>query len=190
MSKLREDFSIGLLGAAAGLFSSSMTLLIARIDAYYTYLARLRETTYYDDMARVEGLSWVPASVWHIILSVVASLLIHRYLMTHLRSPFLLWQVVGITALFGWALTALLVVSMNCVVNGSLRSLEYLMDSDSALLIAKYAATVSICNVFYASVISTSSRQYVEKFDAECFVKGLDESTRGLNQHAVTHGND
>ena len=46
MSKLREDLSIGILGAAAGLFSSSVTLLIARIDAYYTYLSRIQEKTY------------------------------------------------------------------------------------------------------------------------------------------------
>jgi hypothetical protein len=167
VSKLREDLSIGLLGAAAGLFSSSITLLIARIDAYYAYLARLREATYYADVERVEGLSWVPASVWHIILSVVASLLVHRYLTTHLRSPFLLWQVVGIASIFGWALTAFLIVSMNCVVNGNLSSLEYLMNSEDALLIAKYAATVFACNVFYGSVISASSRQYVERFEPE-----------------------
>ena len=66
-------------------------------------------------MESVEGLSWVPVSVWHIILSVVASLLVHRYMTIHLRSPFLLWQVVGITSLYGWALTAFLIVSMGCI---------------------------------------------------------------------------
>ena len=166
MSKLREDLTIGILGAAAGLFSTSITLLIARIDAYYAYLARIQEDTYLD-YGGVEGLSWIPVSVWHIILSVVASLLVHRYLATRLRSPFLLWQVIGISSLFGWALTAFLVVSMSCVIEGDLRLLEHLMRPNDLLLIAKYAATVSICNVFYASVISASSRQYVTQFDSE-----------------------
>jgi hypothetical protein len=166
VSKLSEDAGIGLLGVAAGLFSTSITLLIARIDAYYAYLSRIREATYVD-YERVEGLLWIPVSVWHIILSVVASLLVHRYLTTRLRSPFLLWQVVGIASLFGWSLTAFLVVSMRCVIEGDLNSLELLMRPDDALLIAKYAATVSTCNVFYASVISASSRQYVQQFDPE-----------------------
>ena len=159
MSKLSEDLTLGQLGAAAGLFSTSRTLLIARIDAYYAYLTRIHEETY-RGYEGVEGLSWIPVSVWHIILSVVASLVVHRYLATRLRSPFLLWQVIGISSLFGWALTAFLVVSMSCVIEGDLSTLEHLMRPDDLLFIAKYAATVSICNVFYASVISASSREY------------------------------
>ena len=166
MSKLREDLTIGILGAAAGLFSTSITLLIARIDAYYAYLARIHEEGYIN-YERVDGLLWIPVSVWHIILSIVASLLVHRYLATRLRSPFLLWQVIGISSLFGWALTAFLVVSMSCVIEGDLRSLEHLMRPNDLLLIAKYAATVSTCNVFYASVISASSRQYAAQFGTE-----------------------
>ena len=165
MSKLREDLSVGLLGAAAGLFSSSITLLIARIDAYYAYLARIQEDGYIN-YETVDRLLWIPASVWHIILSIVASLLVHRYLTTRLRSPFLLWQVIGISSVFGWVLSAFLVVGMSCVMEGDLSSLEHLMRPDDLLLIAKYAATVSACNVFYGSVISASSRQYVPQFDS------------------------
>lgn len=160
MNKLSEDLRIGMLGAAAGLFSISITLLIARIDTYYTYLSRLHEGTY-EAYQSVDRLEWIPISVWHIILSVVASLLIHRYLTTHLRSPFLLWQLIGMTSLSGWVLTAFLVVSMRCVIVGDLSSLQPLMRPDDALLIAKYAATVSTCNVLYASVIGASSRHYV-----------------------------
>lgn len=165
MSKLREDLTVGLLGAAAGLFSISITLLIARIDAYYTYLARIQDESYrcYE---RAEALSWIPFSVWHIILSVVAALLVHRYLATRFRSPFLLWQLIGISSLFGWVLTALLVVSMSCVLEGDLHTLErlieHLISTDDAMLVAKYAATISTCNVLYGSVIGASSRQYSE----------------------------
>jgi hypothetical protein len=166
VSKLREDASIGLLGVAAGLFSSSVILLIARIDTYYDYLSRMQEGTY-DAYERVDRLSWIPVSAWHIILSVVASFLVHRYLTPRLRSPFLLWQFIGMTSLFGWALTAVLIVSMSCVIEGDLSSLEHLMKPDDLLFIAKYAATVSACNVFFGSVISASSRQYVERFESE-----------------------
>jgi hypothetical protein len=166
VNKLREDLRIGILGAAAGLFSTGIVLLIARIDAYYAYLSRIQEDGYIN-YERVDGLLWIPISVWHIILLVVASLLVHRYLTTRLRSPFLLWQVIGITSLFGWALTAFLIVSMSCVMEGDLSSLEHLLKSDDALLIAKYAATASTCNVFYASVISASSRQYVAQLEQE-----------------------
>jgi hypothetical protein len=166
VNKLREDLRIGILGAAAGLFSTGIVLLIARIDAYYAYLSRIQEDGYIN-YERVDGLLWIPISVWHIILLVVASLLVHRYLTTRLRSPFLLWQVIGITSLFGWVLTAFLIVSMSCVMEGDLSSLEHLLKSDDALLIAKYAATASTCNVFYASVISASSRQYVAQLEQE-----------------------
>jgi hypothetical protein len=166
VNKLREDLRIGILGAAAGLFSTGIVLLIARIDAYYAFLSRIQEDGYIN-YERVDGLLWIPISVWHIILLVVASLLVHRYLTTRLRSPFLLWQVIGITSLFGWVLTAFLIVSMSCVMEGDLSSLEHLLKSDDALLIAKYAATVSTCNVFYASVISASSRQYVAQLEQE-----------------------
>lgn len=166
MNKLREDLSVGILGAAAGLFSSSIILLVARIDAYYAYLSRLQEDIY-EGYRRVEGLEWIPISAWHIILSVVASLLVHRYLMTQIRSPFLLWQVVGISSLFGWALTVFLILGMGCVMEGDLSSLEHALNPHKALLLAKYVATVFACNVFFGSVISASSRQYAERFDSE-----------------------
>ena len=157
MNKLSEDFRIGILGAAAGLLSSSVTLLIARIDEHYAWL---REPGY-ESYGRIQELSWVPVSVWHIILSVVAALVVHRYLTTHLRSPFLLWQTIGITSLFGWALSFVLVVSMNCIMNGNLSSLQYLVQSEDLLLVGKYVATVFACNVLYGSVMSASSQQYL-----------------------------
>ena len=172
MSKLREDLTIGILGAAAGLFSISVTLLIARIDAYYAYLARTQEEGYraYES---VERLTWIPISVWHIILSVVAALLVHRYLATRVRSPFMLWQLIGIASVYGWVLTLLLLVSMGCLMDGTMRSLGHLLVADDgrlseeSWLIGKYVVTVFACNVFYGSVISASSRQYVTQFDSE-----------------------
>ena len=88
MNKLSEDIRVGMLGAAAGLFAISVALLIGRVDAYYAYLAWLDETHYNAYGPGVEDLWWVPVGIWHLILSVTASLLAHRHLATRLRSPF------------------------------------------------------------------------------------------------------
>ena len=166
MSKLREDLRFGVLGAAAGLFSISVALLIGRIDAWYAYLSWVRETDHYSTYEKgVEGLWWLPVLVWHMLLSVVASLLVHRYLMTRVRSPFLLWQVIGLTCLLGWGLTFVLAVGMECVAQGNLRSLEYSLRYFALDNIAKYVSAVFACNVFYGSVMKASSQQYTEQFD-------------------------
>jgi len=59
MNKLREDLRAGALGAAAGVFSIGITLLIARIDSYYAYLSWVEATSYgrYDEA--VENLWWM-----------------------------------------------------------------------------------------------------------------------------------
>lgn len=156
MRKLSEDFRIGILGASAGLFSSSVTLLIARIDTYYKWLNRT------EDYQRIDDLSWIPFSVWHIVLSVVATFLVHSYLNSRLRSPFLLWQTIGITSLSGWGLTFFVAVSLSCLMRGSLDPLERLVLSTDLELIGKYVSTVFACNVLYGSVMNASSRQYAD----------------------------
>lgn len=166
MSKLREDLRVGILGTAAGLFSISVALLIARIDAWYSYLSWISGASYYTTYERgAEGLWWLPASVWHMILSIVASLMVHRYLVNRVRSPFLLWQVIGLTSLLGWGLTFVLTLGMECVANGDLSSLQYSLRPFDLGNIGKYISAVFACNVFYGSMIEASSRQYTEQFD-------------------------
>ena len=168
MSKIREDLRIGLLGAAAGLFSSSVLLLVDRIDTYYSYLAsRGVEAVQFCYSSNLRELWWIPLSVWHMLLSVVASFMVHRYLTKRLRSPFLLWQVVGITTLFGWALSYLLVMSVECVMHGDLDSLPNAVTVSKLAGVAKYVSVVFACNVFYGSLIDASSRQYAEAFERD-----------------------
>jgi hypothetical protein len=153
--KLSEDFRIAILGATAGLFSSSVTLLIARIDTYYEWL---NDTEY---SQRIEDLWWIPFSLWHVLLSIVASFLVHGYLKTRLRSPFLLWQTIGITSLIGWGLTFIIAISVGAIMRGDLMTLERLVLSTNVELVAKHVSTVFACNVLYGSVMNASSRQYV-----------------------------
>lgn len=166
MSKLREDLRTGILGAAAGLFSMSVALLIARIDAWYRYLSWFSERIYYAPYdQRVESLWWLPVFVWHMLLSIVASLLVHRYLATCVRSPFLLWQIIGLTSLLGWVLTFVITIGMECVTNGNLSSVQHPFPPFEPDNIAKYISAVFACNVLYASVMKAASQQYTEQFD-------------------------
>jgi hypothetical protein len=162
MNKLREDLRVVSLGAAAGLFSVSVALLIARIDAYYEYLSWLNEERHYSMYQKgVEDLSWIPVSCWHILLSVVACLLVHRYLTV--RSPFLLWQVIGITSLLGWGLTFVLAVSLDSIARGNPNSIDHILNSKLLEDVAKYGSAVFACNVVYGSLIQASCRQYTER---------------------------
>ena len=166
MTKLTEDIRVGVLGLAAGLFSVCVPLMIARIDAYHAYLSWVTETHYSDSYYRpVENLSWIPFAVWHLILSVTAALLAHRHLATRVRSPFLLWQVIGIASLLGWVVTVLLAVGMGCLMNGNLYPIEHLFDPDWMATIAKYVSAAFASNVLYASIVKASSRQYNAQFD-------------------------
>lgn len=173
MDKLIKDLRVGTLGAAAGLFSSSVTLLVARIDSYYHYLS-LRSETDYGSYHAVDGLLWMPAFVWHLLLSVVATLLVHRYLTIRPRSTFLLWQVIGLASLVGWVFTAFLVIGLDCVMNGNLNTLQRAANSDEIATIAKYVSTVFACNVFYGCVMHFSSQQYTEEFVS------VDDAARSL----------
>lgn len=169
MNKLREDVRVGILGAAAGLFSISIPLMIARIDAFYAYLAWLDETTTYRSYDRgVEDLWWVPITFWHLILSITAALLVHRHLTTRLSSPFLLWQVIGIASLLGWGLTVFLAVGMECLMRGNLQPVLQALNFHETVNIAKYVSAGFACNVFYGSVMKASSRQYTTQFDELC----------------------
>lgn len=163
MNKLGEDIRVAILGAAAGLFSSSVTLLIARIDSFYAWRKQIDYVPY---ERVVEDLWWVPVCCWHILLSVAASLLVHRYLANRFNSPFLLWQTIGITSLVGWGLTLALVIFLHCVVTGDF-DLERALYPLQVAVTAKYVSTAFACNVFYGSVINASSLQYAHQLDSQ-----------------------
>lgn len=167
MKKLREDLSIALMGAAAGFLSSTLTFLIYRIEAYYAYLSSIEEAYKFDYERGLRELWWLPPILWHMVLSVVAAFLVHRYLKHHFKSPFLLWQVVGFTAMLGWVLTAFVAFSLESIMRGQLASLEFFMNAQKLTELAKYASAVFACNVFYSSVINAASRQYEEHFETE-----------------------
>jgi len=79
MGKLRRDLRLALAGACSGLFSVSVFLLLARVVTYYDYLGFRDVNGYETSYNGIEDLWWVPLVAWHVILSIVASLLMHRY---------------------------------------------------------------------------------------------------------------
>ncbi len=150
-----------MLGAAGGLLSVSVFLLVARVDAYYAYLSWLEETRYAAHGTGPEDLWWAPVSFWHVLLSVVAALLTHRYLATRRWSPFLLWQVIGLFSLLGWGLTFSVGVGLDCLMRGSVGPLVHALSYVEVSYLAKYVSAVCACNVLYGSALQASSRQYV-----------------------------
>lgn len=159
MSKLRRDLRVALAGACSGLFSVSVFLLCARVVAYYDYL-RFREfsgyATRYDT---IEDLWWVPVVVWQVVLSIVASLLMHRYLATSRASIFLRWQAIGFVALIGWGLTAFLAVGMACLIRGKTSPIEQALSMFKFIPVAQFVAAVFASNVLYGSALQAAATE-------------------------------
>jgi hypothetical protein len=81
------------------------------------------------------------------------------------RSPFLLWQVIGIASLLGWGVTVFLAIGMGCLMRGDLYPVEHLFNSDVTVNITKYVSAAFASNVLYSSIVKSSSRQYNAQFD-------------------------
>ena len=162
MNKLGRDLKVATLGAAAGLFCFSLFLLFARIDTYYTYLERGS----YENYVGVEDLSWLPFAVWQVVVSSVASLMAHRYMTIHRRSPFLLWQAVGLMGLVAWLATFVVAETVACLMSGNTEPLERTVLRLDAASILKYVSVLFASHVMYGSAMQSASREYVEKLPA------------------------
>ena len=155
MSKLRRDVRLAMAGASAGLFSVSVFLLGHRVLVFYDYLASRDAHRY----VGVEDLWWVPIAVWHVVLSVVASLLVHRYLARGRVSTFLRWQVIGAVVLVGWGLTMLTGLSMDCLIRGNTEPIERVLIMVKLMPVAQFVAAVFAANVLYGSAIQAASTE-------------------------------
>ena len=162
MTKFREDLRVGVLGGVAGLFSVSLFLLVARIDSYYSYLNWLEVNNYAHYEGHVEDLWWVGLMLGQVSLSVISALVVHRYLGRDGVSPFLLWQVVSFGSLFGWGLSIVIVVSMDCLMRGNIESVMNALKPVSFGL-AKYVAAVIAGHVIYGSLVQAAVRQYEDR---------------------------
>jgi hypothetical protein len=159
MNKLQRDLRVALGGACCGLFSSSLFLLAARIDRYYAYVRWNRANDYIGGYYGVDNLWWVPVVAWHVVLTIVASFLMHRYLASDRVSSFLRWQAIGLAALSGWAFTIIIGFGLECLARGNTISIEHLSNSFNYVVIGQFVATVFAANVLYGSAIQAASSE-------------------------------
>ncbi len=155
MSKLRRDLRLAMAGACSGLFSVSVFLLGYRIVAYYDYLAIREADAYEIRYGPVENLWWIPLVVWHVVLSTVASLIIHRYAAAR-TSTFLRWQAIGFVALVGWGLTLVTGFSMDCLIHGRTLAIEQFFSFFKFILVIQFVAAVFTANVLYGTAIQAA----------------------------------
>ena len=157
MSKLRRDLSVVLAGACCGLFGVSVFLLADRVNSYYAYLGWLQESHSEFRYDRgVEDLSWVPLVLCHMVLSVTAALMVHRYQANSRVSPFLRWQAIGLVSLFGWGATILAIVGAETLMSGRLPVLGNL-SWIKLIGVAQFIAAVFASNVLFGSAVQAAS---------------------------------
>lgn len=160
MSKLRRDLRIAMAGACSGLFSFSVYLLAARVSAYYDYVRFIQANGYrikYE--AVVEDLWWVPVVAWHVVLSIVASLLVHRYLATNRVSTFLRWQAIGFLPLIGWVLSAFIAISLDCLIRGRTWAIGEAWSMVKFVPLAQFVAAVFTSNVLYGTAVQAAAAE-------------------------------
>ena len=157
MSKLRRDLSVVLAGACCGLFGVSVFLLADRVNSYYAYLGWLQEgpSDFRYDRG-VETLSWVSVVLWHMVLSVTAALMVHRYQANSRVSPFLRWQAIGLVSLFGWGATILAIVGAETLMSGRLPVLGNL-SWIKLIGVFQFIAAVFASNVLFGSAVQAAS---------------------------------
>jgi hypothetical protein len=95
------------------------------------------------------------------VLSLVSSLIGHRYLTLRRKSPFLLWQLIGAFSLLGWVLTFSVFLVLESLTFGNTNSVTHLLRAINLASIAQYVAAVFACHVMYGSAIQASSREYL-----------------------------
>ena len=163
MNKLRRDLKVALAGMCCGLFSASVFLLATRVDSYYSYLRWYKASGYEGTYGGPEDLWWVPVVTWHVVLSMLASLLMHRYLATDRVSPFLRWQSIGLVALLGWGLTLFIAVSLESLVRGNTSPIEQMWEMTKFRFVAQFISTVFASNVLYGSAIQAASSEDIHE---------------------------
>ena len=160
MTKLRRDLRLAMAGACSGLFSVSVYLLAARVTAYYDYL-RYTEAYGYNERYNsvVEDLWWIPVVAWHVVLSIVGSLFVHRYLTTGRVSTFLRWQAIGFVVLIGWALSVSTATGLDCLVRGAIWPAEQAWNMFKLVPVAQFVAAVFASNVLYGTAVQAAAAE-------------------------------
>jgi hypothetical protein len=93
-------------------------------------------------------LNWPVISVLLVVFFVIASYAVHRYWVRLEKSPILLWQVVGISAVVGWNVIFLVLIWIEKVLTGQTLDYERLTSQSAPLF-----GPISICLVMLTNSI-------------------------------------
>ena len=104
-----------LFGLVAGLFSSGLCLLAYQMDQPPSLIEEFRAQGFVIERIGCYGEMrspywWVWVSALHVLLYVIATLVVYRFLSKRETSVFILWQYIGLSVIAGWFL--LLVLQM------------------------------------------------------------------------------
>ena len=159
MGKLRRDLTVAMAGACSGLFSVSVFLLAARVVSFYDYLSFRELNGYQARFDGVEDLWWMPVVLWNVVLSMLASLIVHRYLAAGRASTFLRWQAIGLVALCGWGLTLFIGTGLECLLRANLKPIDEVFSLFKFAPVTQFVAAIFASNVLFGSAIQAASTE-------------------------------
>jgi len=99
---------------------------------------------------------------------VIAGFIVHRFLAKTLKSVFLLWQVVGVTVVFEWALIFITFEGIYSLVTQ--RQFQWITQSPAPIKEAVFGFTVFTIatNMVYGVVMQVSAKYYSTEKEREC----------------------
>jgi len=103
---------------------------------------------------------WLPFSIWHTILFVVAGFIARRYWSRPESSPFVFGQILGGIVLLGWILTLALISGLDYLAHPSGFILERVLTQLLSWSGFRYLTAIFAGNVFYASVMQGAARHF------------------------------
>jgi hypothetical protein len=125
------------------------------------------ERIYQETGTHIQLINWQPEPLWwvkvaglNLLMFVIAGFIVHRFLAKHLKSVFLLWQVVGVTVILEWALTFITVEGIDSLVTQ--RPFHWISQSPAPIreIVIGFIVFTMAINIFYGVVIQVSAKYY------------------------------
>jgi hypothetical protein len=162
MDKAISYWRACLLGAVAGLFSSTICLFLLLIDEDSAKVGRtVEQRLIAKSFSECPGLARSPiwpmkVSIAHIAFYVVASLLVHSFLSERTRSVFMLWQYIGLVVIGAWALFTMLAALVRVISD----AVPFHLISPFSPAGIKFTFVALAANVIYGTAIQVAARHY------------------------------
>lgn len=157
-----------LLGAVNGFISSVVLVLIERVASYDAEVHERAATAVLASKGYItcgyhrNPMWWVLPSLWHIVLFIVASVLVHRFLAKRDRSVFILWQVVSCVVLAEWLMTVTVGATIDYLsgFRSLVSQLSWALEQAFSHRILTFIALVFAVNVVYGTIMQIAPKHY------------------------------